>query len=353
MSAPPRSRPNTANGRTSFGAMIRREHLQQCSWLNLQWPFCRKHLRPWSYTDFLARCGYMKAAQVRRDNGTLTVRRAGRSPVVRHWLSSVDPVCQQFPSARTERRFADIRAHIFPNDFSRGGHLEEAPGHAFVYEGISIREAPNGTDKRGVERPCRLAGIGCTIFPDDLFCHRVDFEDARTAFGTKSKRNRRIACFALIVEEKQVARARQAFGNDLRIVLTADLIDRSRQFARARLLMRIVGAEPPHDPSRILINNSNEVCIPRADENIIGLKARIARIEPVVWADRLHIVEGEIIDSLGLADERQLLGRPTEFVEMLACDPSPSNLAFWRHLVDRLVHELGQGEPRQRMHQYR
>jgi hypothetical protein len=154
---------------------------------------------------------------------------AGGDPVVRHRLRAIDPVGHDHLAARAERRLAEIGAHIFPHDPARRRHLEEAAIHALVDERVSVGKPPHVTDERAVERPIRAASVACAVFPDDLFLYRVDLENARAAGEVEL--GRRIARFTLIVEDKQVARAGQALGDDLRVVLAADLIDGRRQLA--------------------------------------------------------------------------------------------------------------------------
>jgi len=125
-------------------------------------------------------------------------------------LRSVDHVRLNLLACRPQWLWAEIWAHILPDDLTDGRDLEEAAVHTLVDEGVTVGQAPGIADERAV----------------------------KSLFG------------ALIVEHQQVTGASKVFGDDMPIVLSTDLIDDRWQAARAFWRWQIGGAQPPHNMSR-------------------------------------------------------------------------------------------------------
>jgi hypothetical protein len=58
---------------------------------------------------------------------------------------------------------------------------------------------------------------------------------------------------------------------------------------------RVVGAEPPHDASGFLLDNHNEVCVPRTQQNILRVKPLVALREPLVRSKGGHCVYVQVV----------------------------------------------------------
>src|SRR3982074_2618489 len=136
----------------------------------------------------------------------------------------------------------------------------------------------------------------------------------------------------------------------MRVVLTGDLVERSRQgmtidplMLGARLGVE-VGAEAPGDPSRRSFDQRDDVGFARADQDVVGLEDRVGVVAvPVVGPERLGTVDFQVApDVVGLASDASAqilepLSSETEFVEMIACLPLPDDSAVGCDFVDSLV----------------
>jgi len=71
---------------------------------------------------------------------------------------------------------------------------------------------------------------------------------------------------------------------------------------------------------------------------------RVAVAEPLVRSERLHVVDVEIVRTLGLLDQHQRFRGEAKFVKMVPGDPFPNDVAFWCDFVDHVVELLGQRE---------
>ena len=80
--------------------------------------------------------------------------------------------------------------------------------------------------------------------------------------------------------------------------------------------------ERPDDLARLAIDDGDEVrrCA-KSKIEIVGRKALIALVEPVVRSDRLQIVDVEIVGIFRRLDQLQLLGREADLVEMIGSRP--------------------------------
>src|SRR6516225_8593166 len=107
------------------------------------------------------------------------MRRAGRRPVIGHWLRPVDRIRLNLLAGGPERLWAEIRAHILPYNFTTGRDLEEAAVHALIDEGIAIGQAAGIADERAEKGPLGGVAVAAGIFPDDLLLHRIDLQGAR------------------------------------------------------------------------------------------------------------------------------------------------------------------------------
>src|SRR5262249_58677549 len=97
-----------------------------------------------------------------------------------------------------------------------------------------------------------------------------------------------------VVEHQEIARARQALGDDVRVVLPDDLANRLR-----RRRLAIVGTHPPDDAA-VAADNRYETRLAAADEDVIRTEPLIAVVVPVVRADVRRGVDVEPVDALAL-----------------------------------------------------
>ena len=124
-------------------------------------------------------CRHAEGCGVWWDDSALTAPRAGRRPVIRDWLRSVDHVRLNLLASGPEWLWAEIWAHILPDDLTGGCDLEEAAVHTLVDEGITVGQAPGIADERAVKSPFGGIAVAAGILPDDLLRHRIDLQRAR------------------------------------------------------------------------------------------------------------------------------------------------------------------------------
>jgi len=75
--------------------------------------------------------------------------------------------------------WAEIWAHILPDDLTGGRDLEEAAVHTLVDEGVAVGQAPGIADERAVKSPFGGIAVAAGILPDDLLLDRIDLQRAR------------------------------------------------------------------------------------------------------------------------------------------------------------------------------
>src|SRR5215472_14423919 len=77
----------------------------------------------------------------RRDR-LLGMWRAGRNPIVRHRLRTVELVVGHAAASVWVLGLQGIGIHVLPHDFALSCHLKDAPGLALTNERIAVRKAP-------------------------------------------------------------------------------------------------------------------------------------------------------------------------------------------------------------------
>src|SRR6516225_117218 len=143
------------------------------SWIRL--PPAASPLR----ADFSTFCRHAEHREVWWTETPLTAPRAGRRPVIRHWLRSVDHVRLNLLACGPEWLWAEIWAHILPDDLTGGRDLEEAAVHTLVDEGVAVGQAPGIADERAVKSPFGGIAVAAGILPDDLLLDRIDLQRVR------------------------------------------------------------------------------------------------------------------------------------------------------------------------------
>jgi len=88
-----------------------------------------------------------------------------------------------------------------------------------------------------------------------------------------------LLALGLVVEHQQVPRPRQAFRDEVRVMLADDLANRPELLGCAE-----VRAEPP-DNGAIATDNRKETGFTTADDDVVRCESRVALIEPTVRPD--------------------------------------------------------------------
>jgi hypothetical protein len=105
-----------------------------------------------------------------------------------------------------------------------------------------------------------------------------------------------------------------------------------------------VRTEPPHNLSRALVDERDDVGFARADQDVVGRKDRVRVIAvPMVGPECFRTVDFQVApDIVGLtrdasAQVLESLSGEAEFVEVVACLPLPDDSPVRCHLIDALV----------------
>ena len=223
-----------------------------------------------------------EVAQRGRRDAPLGRDRQLRNPAVRNAVRPVDGVGRIGAG--------EGRIHVLPDDRAFPGDLEHPPWGAGCDEGVAVRQ------------PLRAADIGAEesgvrVRPDQFERHRVDFEHARRRPGKGPPALRRdrvgeaVATRSAVVEHQQMPGARQAFRNQVRVVLADDLADRAKLLRLAE-----VGTEPPDDRA-VAADDGEEARFAAADEDVVRGEAPVALVEPAVRADVGRRVDVEPVEA--------------------------------------------------------
>ena len=113
-----------------------------------------------------------------------------------------------------------------------------------------------------------------------------------------------------------------------------------------------VGTEPPDDFA-VASNNGEKTGLPAADDDVVWSEPLVAFVEPVVRPDVRRGVDMQPVKTASRAVDagRCLDGVPrggseAEFVNMVACNPFPGNVAVPRNFDEAVVFERRVGDVR-------
>src|SRR6187431_3514708 len=145
-----------------------------------------------------------------------------------------------------------------------------------------------------MEAPRRRAGRFARVLPHNLLRDGINLEHAGAAEDaeTGSREARR----ALVVEDQQITGTGQAFFDQVRVVLSAQLVHWARhlllQHPRRSRVVRLseVGAEAPYDLPALPVDDRDEVGLARVDQQIVWVEAQIAVVEPAIFPERRQVV---------------------------------------------------------------
>src|SRR5678816_80000 len=124
------------------------------------------------------------------------------------------------------------------------------------------------------------------IGPDELERHGIDLQNARVRARKGVRTIRRVwickpvAAGSAVIKDQQVPCPRQAFRDDVRMVLSDNLTDGSELLRFAE-----VGTKPP-DNLAVASHNSDKAGLPAADDDVAGSEPLVSPVKPLV---RSHI----------------------------------------------------------------
>src|SRR6185369_13785077 len=127
----------------------------------------------------------------------------------------------------------------------------------------------------------------------------------------------------------QVAGAGEPLRDQMRMMLTENLAELAQ-----RLRFPIVG---PHTPDQLAVrpvDDCHDARRPAADDDVVGMEALIASVEPPIRTKVRGGVQVEVIAAApSVAPPRKSMDRiprlvvEAEFVDVIACEPLPLQLA--------------------------
>src|SRR5262245_3445115 len=98
--------------------------------------------------------------------------------------------------------------------------------------------------------------------------------------------------------------------------------------------------ESPHDFARGPVNDGDDTCIARTDNDVVRLKSLVTLREPVIRAERLHAVQVKVIGIRSIANQGEFVCCKPELIQMVTCNPRPHDLASAVDLIDHIIAEL-------------
>src|SRR5262249_5825919 len=127
----------------------------------------------------------------------------------------------------------------------------------------------------------------------------------------------------------EIALARQALRNDMRVMLPDDLTNRAEFLGFAE-----IRTESPNDFA-VSSDNCEKTCLAAADDDVVGSEPLISFVEPVVRTDIRCRVDMQPIKAAArrIRTRRSFYcvsrgSSETEFFDVVACKPLPYNLAI-------------------------